>query len=184
MLTWWAQFKRFQPPLTLSEDEVRCLKEYVISTPVFSSIGTMSPFPSGAGDGTAGGPEVSPRGGEADLGSGLLSGRPGGSNHHRGAGLPDSISLALQALYANDAVKCAFADFDRRLIAVDSYSDDDEIWEDNMEPMTFVRYYAAGNPVMERMVQEHDQEMRKRLDQGIMNWVAGVQSETSERGTL
>jgi hypothetical protein len=60
--------------------------------------------------------------------------------------------------------------------------DDDEIWEDNMDPITFARYYAAGNPLLARIVQEHDEKMRERLNQGVMNWVEGVQSETPEDG--
>jgi hypothetical protein len=91
--------------------------------------------------------------------------------------------LALQALHANDAVKHAFADLDQSSITLDSYSDDDgddegEVWEDNMDPITFARYYAAGNPLLAKIVQEHDQKMSERLNQGIANWVEGVQSET------
>jgi hypothetical protein len=103
--------------------------------------------------------------------------RPGGNNNHDGAGLP---SLALQALYANNAVKHAFADFGQPSMTLDLGSDDDDDnWEENMDPITFARYYAAGNPLLAKIVQEHDQKMRERLDQGIANWVEGVQSETS-----
>jgi hypothetical protein len=89
--------------------------------------------------------------------------------------------LALQALYANDAVKHAFADFDQPSMTLDSGSDDDDDddddddnWEDNMDPITFARYYAVGNPLLAKIVQEHDQKMRERLNQGITNWVEGV----------
>jgi hypothetical protein len=66
-------------------------------------------------------------------------------------------------------------------ITLESCSDDDsdEIWEDSMDPITFLRYYATGNPLLGKMVREHDQRMRERPNQGIINWVAGVQSETS-----
>jgi hypothetical protein len=47
-----------------------------------------------------------------------------------------------------------------------------------MDPITFGRCYAAGNPLLAKIVQEHDEKMRERLDQGIMNWMEGVQSET------
>jgi len=166
----------------LSEDELKRLREYIIFPPVLSSSGTTSPFPPGGDDAAAGGPGVSPPGGEAVLGSGLLPGQPGGSNYHGGAGLPASRSLAFQALYANDAVQRAFANFDQRSITFDSCSnddddDDDEIWEDNMDPISFVRHYAASHPVLARVVQEHDQKVRERLDQGIANWVAAVQPE-------
>jgi hypothetical protein len=91
--------------------------------------------------------------------------------------------LALQALYSNDAVKRAFADLDRRSTLEpypgDDSDDEDEIWEDNMDPITFARYYAASNPLLAKIVQEHDEKMRERLDRGILNWVEEVQSETS-----
>jgi hypothetical protein len=90
--------------------------------------------------------------------------------------------LALQALYANDAVKHAFLDFDQPSMTLDLGSDDDDDddnWEDNMDPITFTRYYAAGNPLLAKIVQEHDQKMRELRDQGIVNWVEGVQSKTS-----
>ena len=38
--------------------------------------------------------------------------------------------------------------------------------------------YAAGNPFLTKIVQEHDQKMSERLNQGIAKWVEGVQSET------
>ena len=44
-------------------------------------------------------------------GSWLPPYRPGGSNNHDGAGPSTGTSLALQALYANEAVKQAFAQF-------------------------------------------------------------------------
>jgi hypothetical protein len=68
--------------------------------------------------------------------------------------------LALQALYANEAVKQVFASLHRPSMVLDSSSDDDDEdddWEDRMYPITFARYYAACNPHMARIVQEHDQ---------------------------
>jgi hypothetical protein len=111
--------------------------------------------------------------------------QPGGNNNHDGTGPSAGTSLAFQALYANDAVKHAFVDFDQTSVTLDSgsddedHDDDDDNWEDNMDPITFVRYYAAGNPLLAKIVQEHDQKMRERLNQEIANWVKGVQSETS-----
>jgi hypothetical protein len=85
-------------------------------------------------------------------------------------------SLALQALYANDAVKRAFADFDQPSMTLesfsdDAYDDDDDDWEDNMDPITFARYYMVGDPLLAKIVQEHDQKVRERLNQGIANWI-------------
>lgn len=54
-----------------------------------------------------GGPDVSPTGD----GTVPPPRQPGDSDHDR-AGLAAGISLALQALYANDAVKRAFVYFD------------------------------------------------------------------------
>ena len=144
----------------------------------------MPPFPPGGGDSAAGEPEVSPSGGEAVVGSRLLPIQLGGSNQQGGAGLPANRSVAFQAIYSNDAVKRAFAALERRSVTLDSCSDDDcgddnEVWEDNMDPITFGRHYAAGNPPLAKIVQEHDEKMRDRLDRGIMNWMEGIESETS-----
>jgi hypothetical protein len=186
MLTYSAQFKCFEPPVMLSADELTRLDDYcdLFHSPIFSSSGTMSPFsPGGGGGGAAGEPDLSPAGSEAVMGSSLLPGQPGGSNHHgAGAGPTASRSLALQALYANDAVKRALA-ISERHSALDLYpdddgDDDDDVWEDNMDPITFARYYAASTPLLAKVVQEHDEKMRERLNQGILNWVEGVQPET------
>ncbi|KAM6493750.1 hypothetical protein JOM56_010111 [Amanita muscaria] len=90
---------------------------------------------------------------------------PGGSSYPRQAGeRPGSgSSLAFQALYyANDAAKQAFASLPHR-----------------MDPVTF-GYFAAFNPHFAKIVQEHDQKMRERLDHNITNWAEGVQPETFE----
>jgi hypothetical protein len=144
----------------------------------------MSPFPPGSGDVAAGEPDVSPTGDDTVPGSSLSPRRPGGNNNHDGMGFSASTSLALQALYANDAVKRAFADFDQPSMTLDLGSDDDDDddddnWEDNMDPITFARYYMAGDPLMAKIVQEHDQKLRERLNQGIANWAEVVQYETS-----
>ena len=51
----------------------------------------------------------------------------------------------------------------------DDYDDDEDEWEDNMDPNTFARYYAAGNPFLAKIVEEHDQKMRELLNQRIVN---------------
>lgn len=111
----------FDPPVKLSKDEVRRIEEYSFLL-VFSSHCTTSPFPP---DGAAGERDVSPTGNEV-RGSSLSPHRPGGNNNHDGAGLSAGTSLALQALYASDAVKRAFADFDQPSMTLDSGSDDDD----------------------------------------------------------
>ena len=144
----------------------------------------MSPFPLGSGDGAAGEPGVSPTEDDTVPASSLSP--PGGNNNHGGAGLSAGTSLALQALYANNAVKRAFADFDQPSMTLDSGSDDDDDddddddnWEDNMDPITFARYYMAGDPLVAKIVQEHDRKLRERLNQGIANWAEVVHHETS-----
>ena len=37
----------------------------------------------------------------------------------------------------------------------------------------------AGDPLMAKIVQEHDQKVRERLNQRIVNWAEVVQYETS-----
>jgi hypothetical protein len=71
---------------------------------------------------------------------------------------------------------------DQSPVTLDSCSegdDDDDNWEDNMDPITFLRYYAASHPVLAKVVQDHDQKLRERFDQGIASWMEGVQSATS-----
>jgi len=91
--------------------------------------------------------------------------------------------LALEALYANNGVKYALF----RQNAIKLYTDDDdddddadEDWEDNMEPMAFVRLYAPGNPLLMKMVDDYDRKNRERLNEGIADWAKGVQSGNSE----
>jgi hypothetical protein len=66
-------------------------------------------------------------------------------------------------------------------ITLESCSDDDsdEIWEDNMDPITFLRYYATGNPLLGRWFGNMIRGCVNDPIKGIINWVAGVQSETS-----
>ncbi|KAF5386637.1 hypothetical protein D9615_001520 [Tricholomella constricta] len=186
-----TRFNCYEPPVKLSTDEVRRLNEYwsLFAPPVFSDVSIMPPSLPGGGDAAAAEPEVSPSGGEAVAGGSLLPIQLGGSNQQGRAVLPANRSLAFQALYSNDAVKCAFAALDRERHSVKLYSssdddsdDDDEVWEDNMDPITFARYYAAADPRLARIVQEHDKKMRDRLNQGIMSWVEEIQSEKSEWG--
>jgi hypothetical protein len=168
------QFKCYEPPVKLSEDELERLKELSFS----HSLGVSSPLVSCGGDAAVAAPDVSLLGDDIISGSGLHPHLP------IGAGPSANGSLALQALYKNNAVKDAFSDHQAIIIGADDDSDEDEdeIWEDNMDPITFARYYAAFDPVMARIVRDHDQAMRERLNQGIANWIEGVQSGYSEDG--
>jgi hypothetical protein len=47
-----------------------------------------------------------------------------------------------------------------------------------MDPITFARHYAVGHPLLAKIVQENDQKMRERLDQNILSWFEGVQSDS------
>ena len=60
----------------------------------------------------------------------------------------------------------------------DNNNNNNNNWEDNMDPITFNRYYAASHPVLAKVVQEHDQKVRERLNQGIAGWLEGVQSDS------
>jgi hypothetical protein len=119
MLTYSAQFQCFQPPVKLSTDELQRLRKYSeqFYSPDFSSWGTMPPF-SPRGSGT-----LSPAVSKNAMGSSLRHVQSGASDHHGGAGPKASGSLALQALYANHAVKRALVIFDERH---HTYSDDDD----------------------------------------------------------
>ena len=184
-----AQFKCFEPPIKLNEDELRRLREYsgLSPSPVFPSSSTMSSFPPGSGDSTFGGPDTLPSGNDGTVpGGGSHPHQPGESNNP-GAGSPAGGSLAFQALYANDAVKQGFASLDQPSMVLDSdFDDDDEEddWEDRMDPVTFARYYAASSPHLAKIVQEHDQKMCVRLNEEITNWAEGVRSVTFESDAL
>ena len=116
-----SQFKSFDPPVKLSKEEYRRLKEYYTHTP---SAVTKSPI------------ALDPFSEEVDQ---------------------SSITLD----------SCSEGD------------EDDDNWEDNMDPITFLRHYAASHSVLAKVVQEHDQKLRERFDQGIASWMEGVQSATS-----
>jgi hypothetical protein len=152
-----SQFKCYEPRVQLSRDEIQRLKIY-------------------------GGLPLTPTADVSSLGESTV---PGSS--YGGAAFGTSGSSALQALYAIDAVKEAFANLsyhcqlDAILDEEDDDEDDedeDEEWEDNMDPVTFARYYTDLHPHFARIVQEHDDKMRERLVEEIGSWVKGVQSET------
>jgi hypothetical protein len=150
--------------------------------PVVPSSSTMSSFPPvyepllGTVPSSLEGSVSEPPNAESPLPSQL-----GERDNHPGAGLPAGGSLAFQALYANDAVKQAFASLNQPSMVLHSGSDDDDDedddWEDRMDPVTFARYYAASSPHLARIVQEHDQKVRLHLDQEITNWAQGVTFE-------
>jgi len=95
----------------------------------------MSPFPPGSGDSAFGGPDTLPSGNDGTVpGGGEYPHQPGERDNHPGTGSPAGGSLAFQALYANNAVKQAFANLDQPSMALDSGSDDDDEdddWEDS-----------------------------------------------------
>ncbi|KAH9995386.1 hypothetical protein BJV74DRAFT_883905 [Russula compacta] len=186
-LKYVTKFKCYEPPAKLSSDEVRRLKVYsALSHPsVFPDSSTMPSFPQGGGSATPGPHDASSLGKDTAPGS--------GSSQHpmQDSGLGTAASgaggsFALQALYATDVVKQAFANLsnhDRPVLILDSNDDDvddddDDDWEDGMDPITFARYYAAQNPHLAKIVQDHDSKMRQRRNKGITRWVEGVQSET------
>jgi hypothetical protein len=87
----------------------------------------------------------------------------------------------LEALYATDVVREAFMRLFNRdgsghiCLDSDDGSDDDEDWEDNMDPLTFARYYAGpSNPHFVKMVQDYNRETRARFDRGMKRWAQGV----------
>lgn len=98
-----------------------------------------------------------------------------------GEHVPAVRTLALQVLYAADSVKEAFARLSHKTPSTSSTSDDDdgsdnEEWEDNMGPITFMRYFAARNPnpLFDKLLEDHDKEERARLDRTITGWAVGV----------
>ena len=103
-----------------------------------------------------------------------------------GPGILASKSLTLSSLYGKNAVKYAFYHLAPPVFTLDLDDDDDDdlndSWEDNMDAITFARYYAVGSPLLTKIVQDHDRKMRERLNQGIADWVKGVQSGHSEFG--
>jgi hypothetical protein len=71
-------------------------------------------------------------------------------------------------LFNRDKSGHIFLDFD-------DGSDDNEDWEDNMDPLTFVRYYAGpSNPHFVKMVQDHDRETRACFINEMKSWAEGV----------
>ena len=168
--------------MKLSGDEVRRLKAYggLVSSPVLPESG-MPPFPPGGGNAAPGPPDTSSSGKDTVPGSGS-SQRPRQDGGNGGAAFGAGGSSALQALYATDAVKQAFASLSHRdepvLILDSDDSDDDENddWEDKMDPITFARYYAAQSPHLANIVKDHDDKMRERLVEGVASWVRGIQT--------
>jgi hypothetical protein len=88
----------------------------------------------------------------------------------------------LQAFYATEAVQDAFVDLWYRelptliLDSVDGDDDDVVVVGNEMDPITFARYYGARIPPLAKMVQDHDDKMRERLVEGVSTWLKGVQS--------
>lgn len=100
-----------------------------------------------------------------------------------GGGGSGGTSLALRALYADDAVKHPLTDLTPFSKPCDPdpddglQVDDDEDNDDScMDPITFARYYAATSLAARTwIVQEHDRKMSEHFDQRIVTWVEGVQ---------
>ena len=163
--------------MKLSEDELRRLEVYggYPIPPVDS--GTMSP---GGGSATPRVPDASRKDIASDIGSPQHPRQ--GSGYYGGAAF-GAGSAAVQALYATDAVKKAFAEFlfQKKALILDSDDDDDDDsdnpnWEDRMDPVTFARYYAPQSLLWARFVQEHDDKMREHFNEGIFNWLEDIQT--------
>lgn len=182
-LTHTSTFKCFKPPVTLNEDELRRPREYIglFPSPVVPGSSTVSLFLPGSGDSAFEGSDTLPSRDDGTVpSSGSYPSQLGKRDNDPGAGLPAGSSLAFQALYANDAVKQAFVSLNQPSVVLDSGSDDDDEdddWEDRMDPVTFARYSAASSPHLAKIVQEHDQKVRLRLDQEITNWAQEVTFE-------
>jgi hypothetical protein len=58
----------------------------------------------------------------------------------------------------------------------DNDEDDDSDWEDNMDPITFMRHMAAGNPhsIFIQVLEDHDRLKRARLESEISSWAARI----------
>jgi hypothetical protein len=150
--------------------------------PCYSLHTPLPPFPPGCGDAGSGAPNASSVGKDTVPGRGS-SQHLGQDNESGGSRFGAGGSFALQALYATDAVKQAFASLSHPeqpalILDLDDDSDDDEEdWEDKMDPVAFARYYAAQNLHLAKIVQDHDAKVRERLNEGIAGWVKSVQSE-------
>jgi hypothetical protein len=103
----------------------------------------MSPFPPGSRYFAFGGPDTLPSENDGTVsGGGPHPHQPGERDIHPRASLPAGGSLAFQTLYANDAVKQAFASLDQPSVVLYSGSDDDDEdddWEDRMDSLGIMR---------------------------------------------
>lgn len=186
MLTNISKFKCYEPPVKLSPDDVRRLEEFGGLPIRPDSSGIMPPSPPGGGSAASEIPDTSSSGKETGPGSGS-SQHPRQDGDYGGAAFGAGGSSALQALYAPDVVKQAFASLERQrnekpdliLYDGDDDSDDDDDsnpdWEDRSDPITFLRYYVS-HPLIAKIVQEHDDKMRERFNEGIASWLGGIQS--------
>jgi hypothetical protein len=80
-------------------------------------------------------------------------------------------------MYANKVVREAFMRLFNRdesghiFLDSDHGLDDDEDWEDNMDPLTFARYYAGPSNPSSRWFRI---ETRTRFDRDMKSWAEGV----------
>ncbi|KDQ08115.1 hypothetical protein BOTBODRAFT_584544 [Botryobasidium botryosum FD-172 SS1] len=172
-LKWTTNFKHFNPRLVLGRDELCRLIEYSKSAFQLAESGA-------AGEDAAIDPE-DPSLAQADPLQTQASGQSSGHNE----GKPDSGGSAeLQALYASPFVKRAYEELTRQFdesrtlcLAFDEdYEDDGEEWEDNMDPVTFARYYASQDPHFAMIVEEHDRWVRENLERDTVGWLDGLVS--------
>jgi hypothetical protein len=56
----------------------------------------------------------------------------------------------------------------------DDNEDDSSEWVDNMDPVTFARYYANTIPQFAKIVQDHNRESHVHLNRKITNWAGSV----------
>ena len=105
-------------------------------------------------------------------------------NSHGGGNRVTDRSPTWRALFASDAVRQAFTHLSNQDIKhfaalplnddEDDDEDDSSEWVDNMDPVTFARYYANTIPHCAKIVQDHDRWSRAHLNRKITDWASGV----------
>lgn len=192
-------FRAFAPRVLISDDELARLEEYVklVAPSLGPDLSARYPTPPGDGDASSGGADAAFTGDSAPPrpDPNQNQEQPGNGDGSSEGNAPSNGSSALRALYSTDAVREAFAhlsqystsstsldididtdddcdDFDDD--DFDDDDDDDDEWEDNMDPVTFARYYAPQNPYYAKIVEDHDRAVQERLDRDIKEWAAQV----------
>ncbi|KAF8816063.1 hypothetical protein BYT27DRAFT_7077943 [Phlegmacium glaucopus] len=171
-LSFTTQFKSFDPPIILSPHEISRLQTYSKQHLCPSTL--ISPPPPGNNNTASGG---SPNNISSNSGSSLQ--QPDSSGCGSGSG-PTGRSPAWQG-YAVRQALLFISNWDKRhdssiFDGSEDDEDDDEEWEDNMDPVTFARYYANTIPEFAKIVQDHDYKARMCLNSRIMDWARSIGS--------